>query len=67
MHWLEYLAFLVPVLFLAQPVGLYLARVFEGERTFLDRMLRPIEWWIYRITGVDGTREMSAPDGHCSR
>ena len=61
MHWLECLALLVPVCLLAHPVGLYLARVFDGERTFLDRALRPVESWIHRVTGVDRTREMDAP------
>src|SRR5207302_3194810 len=33
-------------------LGLYMARVFERERTFLDPMLVPIEQLIYRLSGV---------------
>src|SRR5581483_8545134 len=61
MRWLQYLAFLVPVVGLAHPTGLYLARVCERQPTFLDPILRPIESWVYRVTGVDECREMTAP------
>ncbi len=60
MRWLEYILFLVLVVTLARPVGLYLARVFESKPTFLDPLLRPIESVLYRLSGVDGGREMSA-------
>jgi K+-transporting ATPase ATPase A chain len=40
-------------------VGAYLARVFEGERTWLDPVLRPIERIIYRLCGVNATEEMN--------
>jgi K+-transporting ATPase ATPase A chain len=35
-----------------------MTRVFNRERTFLDPVLRPVERFIYRLTGVDETREM---------
>jgi K+-transporting ATPase ATPase A chain len=59
MRWLEYLAFLTLVLLLAPPVGLYLARVFEREPTFADRVLRPVEAWLYRLLGVRPEQEMT--------
>src|SRR5689334_19333167 len=34
------------------PLGLYMARVFTGERTFLDPVLRPVERGIYRFCGI---------------
>jgi potassium-transporting ATPase potassium-binding subunit len=37
---------------LSVPLGLYMARVFAGEHTFLDPVLRPIERTIYRVCGV---------------
>jgi len=40
-----------------KPVGLYMRRVFSGEKTFLDRLLRPIERLVYRLGGVDAARE----------
>ena len=42
---------------LIKPLGVYMARVFAGERTFLDPVLRPVERLIYRICGVDPERE----------
>jgi potassium-transporting ATPase potassium-binding subunit len=41
------------------PLGLYMARVFEGEPTFLDPVLRPIERAIYRLCGVHPGAEQS--------
>jgi potassium-transporting ATPase potassium-binding subunit len=60
MRWLEYLAFLAIVLALAQPAGLYLARVCERQPTFLDPVLRPVESVLYRLLGVRPEQEMSA-------
>src|SRR5580704_9599160 len=60
MRWVEYAVFLTLVLVLARPVGLYLARVFSGERTFADPVLRPVEKGLYWLLGVDPRREMTA-------
>ncbi len=38
---------------LAFPLGLYLARVWQGERTWLDPVLKPVERVSYRLFGVD--------------
>jgi K+-transporting ATPase ATPase A chain len=46
------------VTLLVKPVGIYLARVFSGERTWLDPVLRPPERAIYRLAGVDPAAEM---------
>jgi K+-transporting ATPase ATPase A chain len=51
-------AFLVIVVLLVRPVGAYLARVFSGERTWLDPLLRPLERAVYRLAGVDAAAEM---------
>ena len=56
--WLQILLFAAAVLALTKPLGLFMARVFDRERTFLDPVLRPAERLIYRLTGVDETREM---------
>jgi len=50
--------FLLVILLITKPVGLFLAQVFNGEKTFLDRLLRPIERLIYRLTGIDEKHEM---------
>jgi potassium-transporting ATPase potassium-binding subunit len=61
MRWLEYTVFVGLVVLLAQPVGLYLARVFARERTWLDVVLRPIESFLYRVLRVQPEEEMTAP------
>jgi len=60
MRWLEYAVFLAIVLGSAQPLGLYLARVCQRERTVLDAVLGPIEAMLYRLLGVNPDQEMSA-------
>src|SRR6202163_1573454 len=50
--------FLLVILLITKPVGLFLAQVFNGEKTFLDRLLRPIERLIYRLTGINEKHEM---------
>lgn len=59
MRWLEYVIFLAALFALAKPVGIYLARVFERQPTFLDRWLCPVEALIYRLLGVRADREMT--------
>ncbi len=56
--WLQIAVFIAAVLLLARPVGLYLARVFERRRTYLDPILGPCERLLYRLTRVDPTHEM---------
>ncbi len=56
--WLQILLFFALVLLVTKPLGVFMARVFNRERTFLDPVLRPIERLIYRLTGVDEKREM---------
>jgi K+-transporting ATPase ATPase A chain len=54
----QYALFLGVVVLCAKPVGLYLFRVFEGEKTWLDPVLQPLERVIYRVGGVDPRAEM---------
>ncbi|MHB1426155.1 MAG: potassium-transporting ATPase subunit KdpA [Gemmataceae bacterium] len=61
MRWLEYAVFLGIVVGLARPVGVYLARVFEREKTFLDPLLRPVEALLHRLLRVQPEQEMTAP------
>jgi potassium-transporting ATPase potassium-binding subunit len=56
--WLQILVFLALVFLVTKPLGVYMARVFAGERTFLDPVLRPIEKLLYRLTGVEEKQEM---------
>ena len=43
---------------IAYPLGLYMARVFTGERTWLTPVLAPVERFVYRVSGVDPGSEM---------
>ncbi len=56
---LQLILSLAVLLILAKPRGTFMARVYMGERTFLDRVLRPVERWLYRMIGVDPAAEMS--------
>ena len=56
--WLQIAVFLAVILAITKPLGVFMARVFSGERTFLDPVLRPIERLLYRVTGVDEEHEM---------
>jgi len=56
--WLQIFFFLALVLLVTKPLGLYMSHVFNGERTFLDPVLGPIERLIYKLTRVDSGKEM---------
>jgi potassium-transporting ATPase potassium-binding subunit len=56
---IQYLLFLAIVTCLVKPLGGYMARVFSRKRTLLDRLLLPVERFIYRITLVDPDVEMT--------
>ncbi|MGA9528712.1 MAG: potassium-transporting ATPase subunit KdpA [Terriglobales bacterium] len=56
--WLQIVLFLALILAITKPLGAFMARVFSGEHTFLDPLLRPIERLLYRLTGVDEKHEM---------
>jgi K+-transporting ATPase ATPase A chain len=56
--WLQILVFLALTFAVTKPLGVFMARVFAREKTFLDPVLRPIERLLYRVTGVDETHEM---------
>lgn len=55
----QILLFLAVLILLAKPVGIYLLKVYNGEKTLLDFIFKPVERLIYAITRVDATREMN--------
>jgi potassium-transporting ATPase potassium-binding subunit len=55
--WTQIILFVVIVAALAKPLGWFMTRVFTGERTFLTPVLRPVEVVLYRLAGIDETRE----------
>src|SRR6266849_8143030 len=54
---LQVLIILVIVLLLTKPVGLYMYKVFNGERTWLAPILVPVERFFYRLSGIDPEEE----------
>ncbi len=56
--WLQIAVFLLLVFLVTKPLGVFMAKVFNRERTFLDPVLRPLEKVLYRVTGVDESHEM---------
>jgi K+-transporting ATPase ATPase A chain len=55
--WIQIILFCAIIVALVKPLGGYMTRVFNGERTFLSPVLRPVEAGIYWIGGVDERRE----------
>jgi potassium-transporting ATPase potassium-binding subunit len=56
--WFQIGLYLFVIFLVTKPIGLFMTRVFNREKTFLDRILRPVEKLVYRLTGVDEKREM---------
>ncbi len=59
---LTFVLFVAVVTVAVRPLGGYLARVFERQATRMDPICEPIERWLYRLAGVDPTREMTAAE-----
>jgi potassium-transporting ATPase potassium-binding subunit len=49
---LQILFFFAIILGLTKPVGLFMSRLYQGERTFLHPLLRPLEVAIYKVCGI---------------
>lgn len=56
--WLQILVYFGLLLLVTKPIGVFMTRVYNGERTFLHPVLRPVERLIYRLTRVNEEREM---------
>jgi K+-transporting ATPase ATPase A chain len=56
--WLQIGVYVLAILAVTPLLGRFMTRVFTRERTWLDPVLRPLERLIYRVTGVDESREM---------
>lgn len=59
MGWIQIIFYMAVLLLLVKPLGGYMARVYQGEPTVLDRVLRPVEELLYRLAGVRPDREMN--------
>ena len=56
--WFQIGLYLFVILLVTKPLGVFMTRVFNREKTLLDPILRPVERLVYRLTGVDEKREM---------
>jgi K+-transporting ATPase ATPase A chain len=56
--WGQISIFFLLVVALTKPLGVFMAHVFNRERTFMDPVVRPVERLLYRVTGVDEDHEM---------
>jgi K+-transporting ATPase ATPase A chain len=57
--WLQISLLFLAVLLVIKPLGLYMARVFSGERTFLSPVLGRLERDLYRVSGINPEKEQS--------
>jgi potassium-transporting ATPase potassium-binding subunit len=56
--WLQIIVFLMALILLVKPLGLYMNKVYQGRRTILSPILMPVEWFFYRLAGVNKDEEM---------
>ena len=56
--WFQIFFFLLVIFAITKPLGVFMTRVFQRDKTFLDFALRPIERMIYRLCGVREDQEM---------
>src|SRR5438309_6985432 len=56
--WFQIGLYLYVMFLVTKPLGVFMTRVFNREKTFLDPILGPIEKLVYRMTGVDEKRQM---------
>ncbi len=56
--WFQIGLYVLVLFLITKPIGIFLTRVFERQKTFLDPLLRPVERLIYRVCGVDENKEM---------
>ncbi|MDR7035881.1 K+-transporting ATPase ATPase A chain [Methylobacterium sp. BE186] len=57
--WMQIALYGAVVLALVKPLGLYMTRVFSGERTLLSPLLAPVERGLYRASGIDSAQEQT--------
>ncbi len=57
--WAQIALYALVIVIITRPIGRYMTRVFNGERTLFSPVLRPVERLLYRVSGIDETREQS--------
>lgn len=56
---LQYVIYLVILVILAFPLGIYISKIMDGEKVFLTKVIKPIEKGIYKLLHIDETEEMT--------
>lgn len=56
--WIQLIFYIVVLIALAKPLGSFMAKVYQGEHTLLHPVLRPVERFLYRISGVNSEEDM---------
>ena len=56
--WIQLIVYFAVVIALIKPMGSYMARVYQCERTFLDPVVGPVERLLYRAFGIQADEEM---------
>jgi K+-transporting ATPase ATPase A chain len=56
--WIQFALYVAVLVLLAKPLGSFMAAVYEGRRTFLSPLMRPLERLVYRFSYVDEAREV---------
>jgi K+-transporting ATPase ATPase A chain len=56
--WFQIALFFLLIVLIAQPLGMYMANVFQRRKTFLDPVLVPVERILYKLTAVEADKEM---------
>jgi len=59
MSWLQFPLYVVILLILVKPLGSYMAKVYQGERSFLSPVILPVEKLIFKLSGVKSDDEMN--------
>jgi K+-transporting ATPase ATPase A chain len=54
---LQIILYIAVIALLAKPMGAFMAKVFSGQRTWLHRLLRPLETAVYKLCGIDESAE----------
>ena len=54
---IQVIVFILLVLLLAKPLGIYISKVFKNEKVFLSKIIRPVEKFIYKVLKVNEKEE----------
>lgn len=59
---MQVIVFILLVLLLAKPLGIYISKVFKNEKVFLSKIIRPVEKFIYKVLKVNEKEEMNGKE-----